>query len=188
MPTPRACLLIAATLTASWLGMQQVHELGHVVAGLATGGRIERVVLHPLEISRTDLSANPRPGLVTWAGPALGCLLPLALWGAVRRMGCGCEFLLRFFAGFCLIANGAYVGVGSLGGIGDAGDLLRSGSPRWSLWLFGAVCVPSGLALWNGLGPRFGIGRDAPPIAGGWLAVAIGAALGTAAISLAVGR
>ena len=55
-------------------------------------------------------------------------------------------YLLQFFAGFCLIANGAYIGIGSFGKIGDAGDkLLRHGSPIWSLWLFGAVCFPFGL-------------------------------------------
>ena len=66
--------------------------------------------------------------------------------------------MLRFFAGFCLIANGCYIGVGSFGRIGDAGDMLRNGSPIWTLWLFGFVTFPLGLYLWNGLGTSFGLG------------------------------
>ena len=69
--------------------------------------------------------------------------------------------MLQFFAGFCLIANGAYIGIGSLGKIGDAGEILRHGIAIWLLWLFGAVCFPFGLYLWNGLGPHFGLGAAA---------------------------
>jgi len=58
----------------------------------------------------------------------------------------------------CLIANGAYIGVGSFGRIGDAGEMLRKGCPLWPLWLFGAATFPLGLCLWNGLGPHFGLG------------------------------
>lgn len=36
--------------------------------------------------------------------------------------------------------------------------MLRHGSPRWLLWLFGAGCVPLGLWLWHGQGSRFGLG------------------------------
>jgi hypothetical protein len=59
------------------------------------------------------------------------------------------------------LANGVYIGVGSIQGVGDAGDMLRAGSPIWSLWLFGLVTVPLGLFLWNVLGPRFGLGKKA---------------------------
>src|SRR5262249_29706705 len=68
-------------------------------------------------------------------------------------------FVARFFAGFCLIANGAYIGVGSFVGAGDCGEMLRQGSSAWVLWLFGVVAAPLGLWLWNGTGPNFGLGR-----------------------------
>jgi hypothetical protein len=70
----------------------------------------------------------------------------------------------RLFAGSCLIANGLYLGVGSFGAIGDAGDIIRHGSPTWTLWLFGAATVPAGLGLWNGLGPKFGLGPSAEEV------------------------
>src|SRR5207244_10439690 len=76
-------VLICSTLLGSWLGMQAVHELGHVLGAWLTGGRVARVVLYPLTISRTDLADNPRPLVVVWAGPLVGVTIPLLLW-AVR--------------------------------------------------------------------------------------------------------
>ncbi|HMP06069.1 MAG TPA: M50 family metallopeptidase, partial [Lacipirellulaceae bacterium] len=152
----RRLLLIAATLAASWLATQAVHEAGHVLAAWATGGQVARVVLHPLEISRTELSANPRPLLVAWAGPLAGVAAPLALWALALHRRWSTAPLMRFFAGFALAANGLYLGLGSLRGMGDAGDLLRHGAPPWQLWLFGAVASAAGLALWHGQGRHFG--------------------------------
>ncbi len=151
-------LLIGTFMPLCWLAMQAVHELGHVVGAVATGGKVERVILHPLTISRTDVSPNPHPLLVVWAGPVVGILLPLGLVLAAKASTFKSAYLPQFFAGFCLIANGAYIGAGSFGRIGDAGDMLRHGSPIWTLWLFGAVSLPLGLYVWNGLGPHFGLG------------------------------
>lgn len=144
---------------SSWLGMQDVHEFGHVLGAWSIGGQVARVVIHPLTISRTDLSQNPNPLVVVWAGPVLGCLLPLAAWGLAAALRWSLTYLLRFFAGFCLIANGAYVAGGSFDRIGDAGVMLRNGSTAWCLWAFGAVTMPAGLLLWHRQGPHFGLGK-----------------------------
>jgi|HubBroStandDraft_4_1064222.scaffolds.fasta_scaffold617063_2 hypothetical protein len=139
--------------------MQAVHEFGHVVGAWLTGGRIEKIVLYPLTISRTDLAANPRPLIVVWAGPAIGVALPLLIWSLAAVTKLPGAFVLRFFAGFCLIANGAYISCGSFDRIGDCGVMLRYGSPIWQLWLFGAVTAPIGLWLWHRQGPHFGLGN-----------------------------
>jgi hypothetical protein len=60
-------VLVFSTVLGSWLGMQDVHELGHVTAAWLTGGRVSHVVVDPLAISRTDLSENPRPLVVVGA-------------------------------------------------------------------------------------------------------------------------
>jgi hypothetical protein len=151
--------LIISTLALCWLGMQVVHEVGHVLGAWISGEEVYRVVLHPLAISRTDTSHERHPLLVIWAGPLLGVLLPVAPLAAMGLIRPRWRYLPRFFAGFCLIANGAYLGVGSFGGVGDAGDLLRYGAPRWAPIVFGLVGVPAGLSLWHGLGPRFGLGE-----------------------------
>jgi hypothetical protein len=151
-------VLIVSTVLGSWMGMQAVHEFGHVLGALLTGGRIDKVVLSPLTISRTDLADNPSPLLVVWAGPVGGAILPLLLWGLCEGLRWAGKFVPRFFAGFCLLANGAYIAFGSFDRIGDAGEMLRHGSPVWALWLFGALTVPAGLWLWHGQGPHFGLG------------------------------
>ncbi len=132
--------------------MQAVHELGHVLGAVLSGGHIERVVLHPLTISRTDVQPNPHPLIVVWAGPLLGALAPLAIWLAFRTARLPFIKPLQFLAGFCFIANGAYIGFGSLAHIGDCGEMLRHGSPILLLWLFGTVTIPLGLWLWHCLG------------------------------------
>ena len=157
-------LLLCSVSLLAWLLMQAVHELGHVVIAWPTGGSVERVVLHPLAISRTDVDPNPHPLAVAWGGPIIGVLLPIAMWGVATRLLHNYAWLVKFLAGFCLLANGLYVGVGSFQKIGDAGDIQQHGSPIWLLWLFGLVTVPTGLALWNGLGKHFGIGKAPEPI------------------------
>jgi len=128
----------------SWYGMMAVHELGHVLATYATGGTVIEVVLEPWSISHTEYGELPRPGIVVWAGPLIGALLPLVVvpFGKVGQ----------FFAGFCLVANGAYIGLGSFEGVGDCALMLLTGSPRWPMWIFGLVTFPSGLYLWHRLG------------------------------------
>ncbi|MDD5557232.1 MAG: M50 family metallopeptidase [bacterium] len=149
--------LIGSTLLLSWLGMMAVHEAGHVAAARLTGGRVSRIVLHPLAISRTDLSRNPRPLPVAWGGAVAGTLIPLAAWAAARAAGLASAYLLRFFAGFCLLVNGVYLGEDAFFRAGDGGDLIRHGAPPWTLVLFGAAAAAAGIALLNGLGGRFGL-------------------------------
>lgn len=152
-------ILIVSVLGFSWLGMQAIHELGHMLGALITGGSVIRVILHPLALSRTDVRPNPSPLFVVWAGPVIGSILPLLAWLIARTFKCPHLFLFRFFAGFCLIANGVYIGVGSVNGVADAGDMLRHGSSQWQLILFALLIIPPGFYLWNGLGPKFGIGK-----------------------------
>ena len=151
-------VLIVSILMLSWSGMMVVHEFGHVLVAWWTGGTVTRVVLHPLAISRTDVSPNPQALLVVWAGPMVGVLLPMAAWGVAAWTRLPGSYLLRFFAGFCLIANGAYIGIGEFDRVGDAGDLLRHGASRWHLWLFGIATIPVGLLLWHRQGCYFGLG------------------------------
>lgn len=152
-------VLIATFLPLCWLGMMAVHELGHVLAAWGSGGTVTKVVLHPLAISRTDVRPNPNPLIVVWCGPLVGVLLPLLVWGTTRLLFRVAAPYARFFAGFCLIVNGLYIGIGSLEGVGDAGDMLREGTPMWCLWLFGVTGLFAGLALWHQLGLAFGIGE-----------------------------
>lgn len=181
-------LLLATFLPWCWLGMMAIHEAGHVAGALATGGRVARVVLDPLTISRTDLSHNPHPAIVAWSGPLAGVLLPLAAYGLWWYRRLPFRYLIRVFAGCCLIANGVYLGLGSFWEIGDAGDLLRHGVAPWQLQLFGLLTLPLGLMLWHNQGEFFGIGRNARTVdrRAAWLS--LGLLLATLVVGLWVTR
>ncbi len=159
MKRQHQALLIGSTLVFSWLAMQVVHELGHVFGAWLSGGTVADVVLHPTRISRTQLAENPHPLLVAWMGPLVGVAVPTLALSFVRNRRMRVWYLFQFFAGFCLVANGAYIAFGSINRIGDAGEMLRHGTPAMLLWLFGAITIPSGLWLWHGLGPHFGLGN-----------------------------
>ena len=160
---------LVSLLTAAWLWMQIVHELGHVFGAWLTSGTVQHVELHPLTISRTDVQGSTQP--------LVGCLLPLLAWWILVELKSSVAFLLRFFAGFCLLANGVYLAAGSFDGVGDCGDLLRHGAPIWSLWLFGLITVPPGLYLWHEQGRLFGFGAKgevvSPAIKYGIIALAV---------------
>jgi hypothetical protein len=148
---------IVLLVALSWQAMLVVHELGHVAHALASGGRVERVVLSPLAISRTDVAPNPHPQFVAWGGAIWGALVPLSLLALAVRFAQRWRKPALFFAGFCCLANGLYLVGGSAGGVGDAGDLLHYGAARWQLWMFGVPVSLLGLCLWHRLGPRFGL-------------------------------
>src|SRR5690349_9657565 len=99
-------LLITSFMALSWLSFMIVHEFGHVASAWLSGGSVARVILHPTQISWTALAHNPHPLFVAWGGPVLGSLLPLGSCTAARVLRFSSLYLLQFFAGFCLIANG----------------------------------------------------------------------------------
>lgn len=152
-------VLIVTFVGFSWLAMQAVHELGHVLAALAGGGRIAKVILHPCTLSQTIVAYNPHPVFEVWAGAVFGVVLPLAAFLLAAGLRCPGIYLFRFFAGFCLVANGVYLGLGAIQDIGDAGELLVYGAARWPMVVFGIATAPLGLYLWNGQGTHFGLGE-----------------------------
>jgi hypothetical protein len=153
-------LLIVPCLALSWLGMMAVHELGHVAHLWLSGGTVDYVLLHPLAISYTHPGRNPHPLFVASGGAIWGCGVPLGILGLVRRAVPSKAYLARFFAGFCLMADGAYLAADGFLQGGDARELIQHGTPPWLLVLLGVPCAAAGLRLWNGQGPSFGLGAD----------------------------
>jgi hypothetical protein len=145
----KRALLAPPVLYATWLGMLCLHELGHVLHAWASGGGVASLSVPLLGFSQTIVHPNPHERFVAWGGPLWGCLIPLIAFAIARFTRRRVPEPLRFFAGFCLIANGAYLGLGWTFRAGDAGDLLRLGTPRWLLIAFGLVATAAGLALWH---------------------------------------
>ena len=139
--------------------MQAVHEFGHVIGAWATGAKITKVALHPCIISRTDLGYNIQPLVVVWAGPIIGSILPLLAFLVAKACRSRGVYLFRFFAGFCLIANGVYIAFAPAEGGADTAVMMLHGSPRWVMVLFGLLTAPLGLYLWHRQGIYFGLGE-----------------------------
>lgn len=158
-------LLWSSTPLINWLWMQSVHEFGHVIGIVWAGGRVIDVDLHPLRISQTLFEAESDwIPLIVWMGPVFGCLLPLCAWGVASVLSVRWAHHFQFFAGFCLIANGAYLGSAAWTPVGDALTLTQHGSPTTVLFGFAIVTIPGGFWLWNGLGPQFGMGEPSRTI------------------------
>lgn len=153
---------MSSTAGLSWLLMMVLHECGHVINGSLSGAQLDCVDLPLWGFSRTDFAVNPHPAFVAWGGGIWGSLLPLVLLAGVRVATPRYTNLARWFGGFCLIANGAYLTAGSFfrGGADDAGVILQHSGSRGLLLAFGILAVAVGLYLWNGLGPRFGLGAS----------------------------
>lgn len=153
-------LLITLLILFSWLGMQFVHETGHIISAVLSGGLVEKVKLNPLEFSQTVLSVNPQPLIVAAGGPVLGAVIPLLLYLFVYLADSAGKHIFKFFAGFCLVANGLYLGIGGFINVGDAFDIVRYGIPLYALCIFGAVSISAGLYLWHNEGKNFHLGKD----------------------------
>jgi hypothetical protein len=150
-------LIRIASILASWYAMMIVHELGHVLAAWATGSTIAGVFVPWVGFSQTEIIEYRRPIVVVSAGAIVGVALPLAAWLAARTasLAPGWASLSRFFAGFCLVANGGYLGSALVSPVGDAEDLIALGSPTWAVGVPGLLMLAGGLWAWNGLGAKF---------------------------------
>lgn len=156
VPLPRGgtvWFLLAAAMLC-WLLMQAAHELGHVLHALLSGGTVVRVLLHPATISRTDVAPNPHPVFVLWGGFLWGSALPVLAWAVAKQRHLRPFPFLELFAGFCLIANGAYLTTGLWFPVGDTRELVMHGTPALLLFAVGLLGVVAGLWLWHRLDRR----------------------------------
>lgn len=144
-------LFIVAIL--SWYGMMAVHEAGHCFGAVLTGAKLEAVEIPFVGFSRTDFSGGDSPLFVVVAGPLFGVIIPLVLLLFIKKVSNRIKHVLLFFVGFCLAANGAYIGMDAFLRGGDCRQLVQFGCPVWMLVAFGIISFGCGLYLWHCLGP-----------------------------------
>jgi len=157
-------ILIISILWIGWLAMMLVHETGHVLGAIASGGTIRQVVWHPMVLSRTDVEPNPHPLIELWAGPIIGSLLPTIVASICLAFRLRSAYLIWVVVGFCLTANGAYIGIGAFDPVGDAREMVAHGMPRWTLALFGFIAAAAGVWIWHNISPHLGFGPAPVPV------------------------
>lgn len=154
-------LLLISMLILSWLGMLALHMTGHLIYAALSGAEVYQAQLHPLSPSAEPrMFANPSPLLVAWGGSIWGAAIPLLILWVVRASRPNLAYLATFFAGFCLVANGAHLAIGTFIPAGDARQLLWLGAPQWLLVGLGFPVMIAGIGLFNGLGKMFGMGVE----------------------------
>lgn len=156
MKIPSQLLLFFVATVVAWYGMMAMHEGGHCLGALLSGGVVESVKIPLLGFSQTQYADLPHPQLTTWSGPLGGSLFALAPLLCRRRFDRRYQQLSLYFAGFCLIANGLYLGLGLIERAGDCGDLLNHGAQSWQLVFVGAGLTAVGAYCWHRMGPLGG--------------------------------
>ena len=114
------------------------HELGHVVGGMISGGKLSALEIRPWHLPHSIFSPDPKPQVTIWAGPIIGTACPLLLALIAKRRA------LAFVGWFCALANAAYLLLGYFTGDPelDSAKLLRAGTPSYLLLLFAAMTGP----------------------------------------------
>ena len=160
-----AAELLALTLLG-WCVMGATHEAGHLLGGWAGGGTPRDWWLGPWPPPHSRVAPDPHPALTLWAGPVLGCGVPVLLaalvpgrWPRWRARG-------WFLADFCLLANGAYLLVAWVTGdrLLDTARLLAAGVSPVRIALFAGTATAVGYvrfredcrAVWERRGRRPG--------------------------------
>jgi hypothetical protein len=142
-----------ALLAASRYGMLAFHELGHIIHAWLMGGEGIRITFPLVGFSRTDLARNPHPLVVAAGGVVWGPVLPCVLWASAGSIGWKYTPILRFFAGFCLLANGGYLLSAAFEPAGDIEDMIRDGAAPGILIACGLAAMTAGLLAWHRLRP-----------------------------------
>ncbi|MCP4177698.1 MAG: hypothetical protein GY756_08020 [bacterium] len=138
---------IILTIIISWWPMMVIHEFGHIISVLIFGGKINKLILYSWKFTYTIRSGSLHPLIDLWAGPVIGVLIPLIFYLIARKLRVG--FFWGMFSGFCLIANGIYIGIGWINKIGDTKEMINLGSPIYFMLIFSIVCTVSGLFIWH---------------------------------------
>ncbi len=120
--------------------MTFTHEVGHIVGGLCCGGTLSEADLLPWHLPYSFFDPDPFPRITLWSGPILGVVVPLAGAFIFRR---DWVWLIAYF---CLLANGAYIGVAWFSPADqlDTTKLLNHGVHPSAIFLYSAITISAG--------------------------------------------
>lgn len=144
-------------LGVSWTVMAWTHEGGHIVGGWLMGGHLQYAELRPWLLPYSHFEPDPQPLVTLWAGPIFGAVVPWRIALMVPRVH------TRFIAGFCLLANGAYLATAAYAGdaLLDTTKLLAAGAWSVSIGMYCLITITVGYPMFRDSVVRL-IGQPSP--------------------------
>jgi hypothetical protein len=125
--------------------MSFIHEIGHCLSVLINGGVVNDIVWRYGIFSETLRSESTRPVMDIWAGPIVGCIVPLMTWAVFMKLNLA--QYLQWFASMCLIGNGLYLALGWMDLGSDSHDLILNDVSLISIIGLGLSAFVLGLFL-----------------------------------------
>ncbi len=159
MKTFQRCLIVLGAFVFAYNAGNLIHEFGHGINVLATGGSIGRISISPLSWSYISYAGGGEARATTWGGFLWETILPLLIFLGLWCIKSRASFWALLLAMVALATTAIYMLVGAFLDIGDAGFLVRVGLPTWPFVAIGAGLLLLCLLLALPLGTLLGIGR-----------------------------
>ena len=140
-----------------------IHEFGHILNGVATGGKFDHIEFSVLGWSRAFLAPHGEPRAVSWGGVQWACtisLLGFLLCWAFRSRAV-LFFLVLTIDAFA--SSGQYLMVGLFTGEGDGAHLAMMGVSKPILIIIGSALLLVVFPISGLAGPLLGLGRRRNP-------------------------
>ncbi len=159
MKTFQRFLIVLGAYVFAYNASSIMHELGHALAVIATGGEVSFIEVSPFSWSYTHYISDPEPMATSWGGFLWGTMIGvftfLILWIVRSRL----SLFGAVFAVTSLAYAGIYMLVGAVLRIGDSAALMWMGIPQAVLIAIGGMLLLLVLPLILPLGVLLGIGR-----------------------------
>ena len=140
-----------------------LHECGHVINGIATGGRYGRIEISVLGWSYAYLADYGEARAVAWGGflwETVGSLVLFLSWWALRRPGAVWGLL---FATYNFASGGVYMLTGLMSGRGDSANLARMSISEPALIGLAIALILIACLLSTLIAPLLRLGRRRTP-------------------------
>jgi hypothetical protein len=145
----RQAIFVFGSLCFSIVASTILHESGHALATLLTGGKISSLVINPLGWSYVvyESSILPQPLFTAWGGILFSTIASIILlWIALQFQNPYWVFI-GFVGIFILLSNGMNFMMGLIYSTGDPALLYEYGVPIWIILLVGCLSAFGGVLL-----------------------------------------